>query len=90
MSFPCPPAGGIITLKTGLVVPVGIPPALISRVPYVYPVPPFDTETDSIYASALTTTVAFPPIPSPFIGTFEYVCAFPSPAPLSLMVIILI
>ena len=35
MSAPCPPLGGIITLKMGVVVPIGTPPATKSTVPKV-------------------------------------------------------
>tara|TARA_B100001996_G_scaffold358223_1_gene322638 strand:- start:2409 stop:2510 length:102 start_codon:yes stop_codon:yes gene_type:complete len=33
MSYPCPPGGDTITLKVGIVVPVGTPPARRSIFP---------------------------------------------------------
>ena len=46
-----------------------IPEPSKSRVPNVYPEPPVDTSTASIFPSELTVTDAFPPEPSPKIST---------------------
>ncbi len=56
-------------LKTGDVVPAGRPPETTSSVPKVYPEPPEEIVTDSIFESLFTTTVASAPLPSPTIGT---------------------
>ena len=67
MFAPCPPSGGIITLKIGAVVP-SIPLAARSKVPKVYPDPPLEIVTLSTFASLLIVTVASAPDPSPLIG----------------------
>ena len=45
--------------------PVGTPPDSKSKVPYVYPDPPFAILIDSTLASLLITIVASAPEPSP-------------------------
>ena len=69
MSAPCPPCGGMITSKTGAVVPVGTLPATKSIVPNVYPEPPFEIVTDSTFELLLIAMVHSAPFPSPLIGT---------------------
>ena len=53
--------------------PVGTLPPIKSTLPKVYPLPPFDTVIDSTLESLLTTMVHSAPLPSPLIGTLEYV-----------------
>ena len=82
MFAPCPPFGGIMTSKTGDVVPVGTFPVTKSTVPKVYPEPPLEIVIDSIFELLFTTIVASAPDPSPFIGTLVYVVfAVPIPTP---------
>ena len=84
MSCPCPPLGGIMTLKLALdVVPI---PVLVRLArtppdsepgapgkncidPWVYPSPPSVTNTSETFPKESTVIVAFPPDPSPRIGT---------------------
>ena len=56
-------------LKTGEVDPVGTFPPTRSKVPKVYPDPPLEMVTLSIFESLLITIVASAPEPSPLIGT---------------------
>ena len=67
MFAPCPPCGGIITLKTASVLPavLVIPADSKSTVPYVYPSPPCVTLTVSICPAALTVTEHLALLPFP-------------------------
>ena len=91
MSCPCPPCGDMITLKIGLVVPVGTPPASISTYPKVYPEPWFETWTSETWAFSSIVIVHVAPCPSPLIGILLYwTLADPTEAPLLVTVITLI
>ena len=84
MSYPCPPLGGMITLKLEIdVVPIPVlvrlartPPDSLPGAPgkncsdpRVYPSPPSVTNTSETFPKESIVIVAFHPDPSPRIGT---------------------